>query len=85
MIIETTVGKYRVQLTYVFADINALRAACPVFLYRKKVYGIGLKRRRIFLMYLMGKIICVFRKMFVWFEKPKNAYLQLYKLLNQSK
>lgn len=31
MIIETTLGEYRVQSTYVFADIHALRAACPDF------------------------------------------------------
>jgi len=35
MIIETTLGKYRVQSTYVFADIHALRAACPDFFVQK--------------------------------------------------
>ena len=55
MIIETTVGKYRVQLTYVFADIDALRTAYPEFFVQKEGLWYWAKTQTDFFNVLKGK------------------------------
>ena len=55
MIIETTVGKYRVQLTYVFADINALRTVYPDFFVQKEGLWYWTKTQTEFFNALNGK------------------------------
>ena len=55
MIIESPIGKYRVQSTYVFADINTLRTVCPDFFVQKEGLWYWAKTQTEFFNALNGK------------------------------